>query len=31
VSGTCGTHRGGEKCLKGFGREARMYETTGKT
>jgi hypothetical protein len=23
VGGTCGTHGGGERCLQGFGREAR--------
>jgi hypothetical protein len=31
VGGTCGTHGGGERCLKGFGWEARREETTGKT
>jgi hypothetical protein len=31
VGGTCGTHEGGEKCLQGFGWEARTEETTGKT
>jgi hypothetical protein len=24
VGGTCGTHGGGERCLQGFDREARM-------
>jgi hypothetical protein len=24
VGGTCGTHGGGERCLQGFGCEARM-------
>jgi hypothetical protein len=27
----CGTHGGGERCLQGFGWEARRKETTGKT
>jgi hypothetical protein len=31
VGGTCGTHGGGERCLKGFGWEARREVTTGKT
>jgi hypothetical protein len=31
VGGTCGTHGGGERCLQGFGWEARREETTGKT
>jgi hypothetical protein len=31
VGGTCGTHGGGERCLQGFGWEARRQETTGKT
>jgi hypothetical protein len=33
VGGTCGTHGGGESCLKvkGFGSESRREETTGKT
>jgi hypothetical protein len=31
VGGTCGTHGGGERCLEGFGWEARRQETTGKT
>jgi len=30
VGGTCGTHGGGERCLRGFGWEARREETTGK-
>jgi hypothetical protein len=28
---TCDTHGGGERCLQGFGWEARRQETTGKT
>jgi hypothetical protein len=31
VGGTCGTHGGGEKCLRSLGWEARKEETTGKT
>jgi hypothetical protein len=31
VGGTRGTCGGGEKCLDGFGWEARRQETTGKT
>jgi len=31
VGGTCGTQGGGERCLQGFGWEARKEETTGKT
>jgi hypothetical protein len=31
VGGTCGMHRGGVRCLQGFGWEARREETTGKT
>jgi hypothetical protein len=31
VGGTCGMHGGGERCLKVFGWEARMEETSGKT
>jgi hypothetical protein len=31
VGGTYSTHGGGEKCLQGFGQEARREETTGKT
>jgi hypothetical protein len=31
VGGSCGTHGGGERCLQGFGWEARREETTGKT
>jgi hypothetical protein len=31
VGWTCGTHEGGERCLKGFGWEARRQETTGRT
>jgi hypothetical protein len=30
VGGTCGTHGGGERCLQGFGWEARRKETTGR-
>jgi hypothetical protein len=30
VGGTCGTHGGGEMCLKGFGWEALREETRGK-
>jgi len=30
VGGTCTTHEGGEKCLRGFHWEARKEETTGK-
>jgi hypothetical protein len=28
VGGTRGTHAGGERCLQGFGWEARRQETT---
>jgi hypothetical protein len=31
VSGTCSTHVGGEKCLQGFGWEARREEFTMKS
>jgi hypothetical protein len=31
VGGTCGTRGGGERCLQGFGWEARKEDTTGKT
>jgi len=31
VGGTCGTHEGGEKCLQGFGWEAKRERTTDKT
>jgi hypothetical protein len=31
VGGTCGTHGGGERCLHGFGWEARKEEATGMT
>jgi hypothetical protein len=31
VGGTCGTDEGGQRCLKGFGWEARGEETVGKT
>jgi hypothetical protein len=31
VGGTCDTHEGGERCLQGFGWEARREGTTGKT
>jgi hypothetical protein len=31
VGGTYGTHGGGERCLQGFGWEARRQEATGKT
>jgi hypothetical protein len=31
VDGTCGTHEGGERCLQGFGWEAKREDTTGKT
>jgi hypothetical protein len=32
VGGTCGTHGGGERCLQGFGWEARREKVnTGKT
>jgi hypothetical protein len=31
VGVTCGKHGGGERCLQGFGWEARRKETTGKT
>jgi hypothetical protein len=31
VGRTCGTHGGRERCLQGFGSEARKEETTGKT
>jgi hypothetical protein len=30
VGWICGTHEGGERCLKGFGWEARRQETTGR-
>jgi hypothetical protein len=30
VGGTCCSHGGGERCLQGFGSEARREETTGK-
>jgi hypothetical protein len=29
VGGKCGRHGGGERCLEGFGWEARREETTG--
>jgi hypothetical protein len=31
MNGTCDTHGGVERCLQGFGWEARSWETTGKT
>jgi hypothetical protein len=31
VGGTCGTYGGGERCLQGFGWEARRQEIAGKT
>jgi hypothetical protein len=31
MGGTCGTHGGSERCMQGFGREARRKETTEKT
>jgi hypothetical protein len=31
VGGTCSMHGGGDRCLQGFGLEARREETTGKT
>jgi hypothetical protein len=31
VGGTCSTHGGGERSLKGFGLEARREEATEKT
>jgi hypothetical protein len=31
VGGACGIHGGGERCLQGFGWEARREETNGKT
>jgi hypothetical protein len=31
MGGTCGTHGVGERCLLGFGWEARREGTTGKT
>jgi hypothetical protein len=31
VGGTCGTHRGGKRCLQDFGWEARREDATGKT
>jgi hypothetical protein len=31
VGWKCGTHGGGERCLHGFGWEARRQEITGKT
>jgi hypothetical protein len=30
VDGTCGTHGGGERCLRGFDWAARREETTGR-
>jgi hypothetical protein len=30
VGGTCGTHGGGERCLKDFGWEGRREETAEK-
>jgi hypothetical protein len=31
MGGTCGTHRGWERCLQGFGWEDRREEITGNT
>jgi hypothetical protein len=31
VGGTCGTHRGCERCLEDFGWKAQREETTRKT